>query len=390
MYQILQALAIGLLIQPSLAVPAGSPGAAKLKVVKTTTTSYGEVIDWVVRESQGDIASPPPLPAFNGGNVNAVTFEQLTASPKFQGPAGTVPIVRQGYKFPQKQPNPLLMNGTARGNLEARDTVQGKHWYANSGQYINNHGGGADFNIYNPYVQTNHDFSLIQTAVARENVPHPQYGSIGQTVEAGWMHYYDVAHGSSDAFLFTFYNTDGYHNQADNKGGYNTDVKGWVQVDKEVHPGYHFKPVSSVGGKQYDIRIQYYLYQGNWWLFVVNKFIGYYPASLFSQGIDPAKSLSSYSDIILFYGEVTNSGTALTTTDMGSGHFPEDGPGKVAYMRNIHFIDTADKYNNYNTRAVDQSDRNRYRISTFFNSGKKDWESYVYLGGPGAGGVIGG
>ena len=75
---------------------------------------------------------------------------------------------------------------------------------------------------------------------------------------------------------------------------------------------------------------------------------------------------------------------------MGSGQFPEAGFGHAAYMHNIVYTDTNNNPQNYDGGAqIQESDRSRYRIIPSFNSGTS-WGSFAYLGGPGAGGVIGG
>ncbi|RWA07279.1 hypothetical protein EKO27_g7836, partial [Xylaria grammica] len=143
------------------------------------------------------------------------------------------------------------------------------------------------------------------------------------------------------------------------------------------------------GGDQYELEIGYYLTEGNWWLWCLDRYIGYYPASLFSQGVNAADTLADHSDIIDFYGEIYNSETALTTTDMGSGEWPATGYGKSAYIHNILYINTDGNYVDYNGQnQLVVSDTGRYNILPTWSSGT-NWGSYFYLGGPGAGGAIG-
>src|SRR5580658_6963963 len=73
-----------------------------LKIVKTTTTPSGQILDWIPVESQvadGKIASPPPansMPARADDKlkpVKAAGFE-LDDPAVERGPTGTVPLVR--------------------------------------------------------------------------------------------------------------------------------------------------------------------------------------------------------------------------------------------------------------------------------------------------------
>ncbi|KAJ8120882.1 hypothetical protein ONZ43_g2525 [Nemania bipapillata] len=78
----------------------------------------------------------------------------------------------------------------------------------------------------------------------------------------------------------------------------------------------------------------------------------------------------------------------MTTTDMGSGEFPNAGFGKSAYIHNIQYINSDNNYQDYNGQnQLVVSDTARYNLITSWSSGTS-WGSYFYLGGPGAGGQI--
>ncbi|KAI0393481.1 hypothetical protein F5Y17DRAFT_306164 [Xylariaceae sp. FL0594] len=390
-FSFFKAAALAAVLSTTSAAPLN--GRSDGDVVATTTTSEGQIIDWIKPESQvgdGKIATPPPAPfskrSYNSKqpSIHAI----LGNDPGKQGPNGTVPRVRASKAA---KPNKRLPSKDDHNKLlktaSAQDGYSGQHWYASSGQNVNNHGGKATFSLFKAFVQSDGDFSLLQTAVIRNNAAQAGSSAKSQTVEAGWINF----PGQIQApHLFTYFTTDGYNSNADNKGGWNTEVKGWVQVDSSITPGIAFAPLSTDGGDQYELEIGYYLSGGNWWLWCLDRFVGYYPASLFSQGVNAADTLADHSDIIDFYGEIYNSETSLTTTDMGSGEFPQAGFGKSAYLHNIYYIDQGSNnyvdYNGDNQLVV--SDTSRYNLIKSWNSGTS-WGSYFYLGGPGAGGRIG-
>lgn len=160
-------------------------------------------------------------------------------------------------------------------------------------------------------------------------------------------------------------------------------------MDSQIYPGVTFTPLSTIGGAQYDLKIQWLLYQGNWWLFVLDRWIGYYPASLFGANTDASNSLQQGADAINYYGEIYDSHQNPTSTDMGSGSFPDQGYGKSAYIRNMVYTDTSGADKKYDgSRGIVVSDTNRYQLSADWQ-GTSSWGSYMYLGGPGAGGKIG-
>jgi hypothetical protein len=250
--------------------------------------------------------------------------------------------------------------------------------------------------MYNPFVETNGDFSLIQIAVVNNNGAydpnHPRSDN-RQTVEAGWIRY-PAKFGDNLPHLFTFFTTVGYEQYGDYIQSWNQDLRGWVQFDNTIHPGSTFPTISVENGIQYDLWITYQLYQGNWWLWVKDRWIGYYPASMFSAGHVAQNTLADHADQVYFYGEIfdSNEVPGITATDMGSGEFPETRWPHSAYISRIRYQTqtTSNASLDYDgSGGIYQDDLARYRIEPHFKSGS-NWGSYIWLGGPGAGGVVGG
>ncbi|CEJ92503.1 hypothetical protein VHEMI08154 [[Torrubiella] hemipterigena] len=318
-------------------------------IVKTTTNSQGQVIDWIRREDQGPIATPPPTSVPGDSLANLKSVQELVAQPRYQGLPGTVPVLRNAnFKHPKKQLPP--------------------HMAGNQTEHAKRDG--------NPHCCTD--------------------GYSGtQTVEAGWMHYGDIADTydqskDQQSFLFTFFTTNGYRSMADYICGYLSYVKGWVQYDSEVHPGYFFSPVSTIGGTQKELTIGYTLHENNWWCSVGGKFIGYYPSSLFNKNsANPSNTLAAGANQISFYGEVTNEMSTYTTSDMGSGNYSDQVYGKAAYIKNIQYYSTNDQAVNFDTYSVQVDTQRGYQVQSYFNSGNAGWNSYMFLGGPGGDGKVG-
>jgi hypothetical protein len=267
--------------------------------------------------------------------------------------------------------------------LHARQN-QNKHWYVGTSEAVDNRGGSGSMSMFRPYVQSSGDFSLIQMALV-----HPSAGPNmpSQSIEAGWINFPDQV---SNPHLFTYFTTNDYREDGDCKGGWNTDYKGWVQVDSYVYPGMELWPLSVVGGEQHELQIRYTLHNGGWWLAVNHRWIGYYPAKMFTpKGGDPSATLEYKAREIYWYGEVYQAEAALTTTDMGSGHFAQEGYGRAAYVHNLVYIDTWGYDRMYDgSQGVIVSDPNRYSIDMHWRS-SRFWGTSFYLGGPGAGGQIG-
>lgn len=386
-WEMVKAAALAALVQSTSAAPAGDNKKPGLNIIKTTTQD-GLTVDWVTRESQGKTYSPPSNPP-SGAKQNVVSAQQMKVRPELQGPEGAVPIARVNKDVPMKQlpPRPSEDNSN-NTEIYARDGVAGTHWYAASWQGSRNHGGRAFISTHEPFLERDQDFSLLQIAVVHDGADQPNGAAKKtQTVEAGWTHY-PVLH-KGGPILFTFFTTNGYEGQSDNVGGYNTAVKGWFQQDKDIHPGMPLSHFSVDGGQQQELEIMYQLHDNCWWLYTMGRYIGCYPTSLFHpNGVNPKNTLATESTTLSLYGEVVNSGSAVTKTDMGSGHPAKDGWQHAAYMREMKWIDENDQLHDWDG-AANAANPDRYSILAKFKSGMKDWDSHMFLGGPGAGGQIG-
>jgi Neprosin len=370
----------------------------QLQIVKTTTTPRGQTIDWIPIESQhprGEIASPPPTPDSTGQKMSHRERPELLAKGELEyvdverGPKGTVPLLRKklqalGYtkslkKYLSKSQGHRIMS--LRGMGLPAPEEDGNHRYAASGQSILCFGGEGQLSCFDPYVETSDDFSLIQIGLSNRDL------GFLQTVEAGWQESQDIM-GDWVPHLFTYYTTNGYTNDDDNQGGYNTDVDGWVQYDDLIFPGTTFTPYSTRGGDQYKMTIKYQLYQGNWWLACQGRWAGYYPASLFMGNQSVFSTLGDHADNIQFFGEIFDSDDVpgRTSSDMGSGYFAEAGWTRAAYMHNLLVqTDRGGSMGNYDgSSGILTTDPDMYDIDAHFNS-ESTWGSYVFLGGPGAG-----
>ncbi|KAG6520750.1 hypothetical protein ZIOFF_017810 [Zingiber officinale] len=188
--------------------------------------------------------------------------------------------------------------------------------YAEGEKY---YGAKATINVWQPKVQEFNEFSLSQLWILG--------GSFGEdlnSIEVGWQVSPDL-YGDNYTRLFTYW----------------TDPK-----------------------------------EGHWWMqFGRDYVLGYWPSFLFSYLADSAS-------MIQWGGEAVNSEPdgVHTSTEMGSGHFAEEGYSKASYFRNIQIVDGSN-----NLRAptrigsfTEQSDC--YNVQ---NGNNGEWGQYFYYGGPG-------
>src|SRR5262249_16993613 len=88
----------------------------------------------------------------------------------------------------------------------------------------------------------------------------------------------------------------------------------------------------------YEIRLQYLLYQGNWWLRVGDNWAGYYPSSIYKGG-----QLSRYSNLLEFGGESVPGyfeGVNVWPSE-GSTLFSSSGWSYASYQPLIFYVNTS-------------------------------------------------
>ncbi|XP_076940250.1 protein neprosin-like [Bidens hawaiensis] len=230
------------------------------------------------------------------------------------------------------------------------------------------YGAKATMNVWDPQIQQSNEFSLSQIWLLG--------GSFSEdlnSIEAGWQVSPDL-YGDTNTRFFTYWTSDAY--QA--TGCYNLLCSGFIQINNEIALGASISPISKYHGSQYDISILIWKdpEQGNWWMqFGKGNVLGYWPASLFSYLTDSAS-------MIQWGGEVVNSASEgqHTTTQMGSGHFPEEGFGKSSYFRNVQIVDGSNSLRAPKDIDTFTEQSNCYDVQTGKNDG---WGSYIYYGGPG-------
>lgn len=266
------------------------------------------------------------------------------------------------HEFFEKGPNG---SGHAPEPAKFDPPATEQHKYAFAYQYVNNIGDNVAINLWRPYVYTDigEIFSLAQSwTLGVSSAPV-------QSAEVGWQNY-PARTGTENSVLFIYWTADGYQKT----GCYDLSCGAFVQVSNAVTIGGSFYPTSySVSdGGQSEIQVQFYLYQGNWWLKVDGTWIGYYPGSLYGRG-----QLASYSNLLEFGSESV--GTTVWPGE-GSGLFAESGWSYAAYQRLIYYVDPSNTSYWSSLTPVKPSPSCYSITQPGFDSNSG---IYFYFGGPG-------
>ncbi|KAK1266949.1 hypothetical protein QJS04_geneDACA014642 [Acorus gramineus] len=282
-------------------------------------------------------------------------------------------VKRYGKKKHRSIPKP----NSANPDLVNESGHQHAIAYVEGGKY---YGAKATINVWDPKIQQPSEFSLSQLWILG--------GSFGEdlnSIEAGWQVSPDL-YGDNNTRLFTYWTVSSHSQflttvQSDAyqaTGCYNLLCSGFIQINSEVAMGASIFPISGYHGSQYDISILVWKdpKEGNWWMQFGNDYVlGYWPSFLFSYLADSAS-------MIEWGGEVVNTEPdgQHTSTQMGSGHFPEEGFGKASYFRNIQVVDESNNLRSPKGIGTFTEQSNCYDVQTGYNG---DWGNYFYYGGPG-------
>ncbi|GAV58307.1 DUF239 domain-containing protein/DUF4409 domain-containing protein [Cephalotus follicularis] len=348
--------------------------------MKTIQSADGDLIDCVLSNLQPAFdhpelkgqkpLDPPERPKWHYYNVNDTMTEsfQLWTNSSESCPQGTVPIRRTTQEDVLRASTVQKFGRKLRRNVR-RDSSGNGHEHAvvfvNGDQY---YGAKATLNVWAPRVTNEYEFSLSQIWVISGS-----FGNDLNTIEAGWQVSPEL-YGDNYPRFFTYWTTDAY--QA--TGCYNLLCSGFVQTNNKIAIGAAISPRSSYNGRQFDIGLMVWKdpKHGHWWLeFGSGLLVGYWPDFLFSH-------LRSHASMVQFGGEIVNSRSSgyHTSTQMGSGHFAEEGFQKASYFRNLQVVDWDNNLLPLTSLHLLADHPNCYDIRQGKNN---DWGTYFYYGGPG-------
>ncbi|CAN6860502.1 unnamed protein product [Brassica oleracea] len=348
--------------------------------IKTIHSPDGDVIECVPSHLQPAFDHPqlrgqkpldlPEMPSIAIANetTNEENFNQLWSQSGECCPIGSIPMrrttktdvlrARSVRRFGRRLKKPIRRDSSGGGHEHAVVFVNGEQYY----------GAKASINVWAPRVTDAYEFSLSQIWLISGSFGHDL-----NTIEAGWQVSPEL-YGDNYPRFFTYWTTDAY--QA--TGCYNLLCSGFVQTNNKIAIGAAISPRSSYNGRQFDLGLMIWKdpKHGHWWLQLGNGLLlGYWPVFLFSH-------LRSHASMVQFGGEVVNSRSSggHTGTQMGSGHFADEGFEKAAYFRNLQVVDWDNNLLPLSNLHVLADHPACYNI----RQGKNNvWGTYFYYGGPG-------
>ncbi|KAM6598795.1 hypothetical protein CsatA_018404 [Cannabis sativa] len=169
--------------------------------------------------------------------------------------------------------------------------------------------------------------------------------------------------------------SDGYRST----GCKNFDCPGFVQVSRMAAIGSVLEPISNYDGKQIfiNVTIEQHKESGEWWLTFQNEAIGYWPNSIFTRLGNGANSLC-------WGGEIVNDepNGHHSETQMGSGHFPDEGYTKSSCFTNVMYKDDSQTFKDADNLTTYVTKPLCYDIKVV-NDNTAGQGTHFFYGGPG-------
>jgi hypothetical protein len=170
------------------------------------------------------------------------------------------------------------------------------YYYGSAGDMRKARGGGTTMRIakpaYNGSGGPGHSLDEIAVQGGTSN---------GNIVELGW-NVSTAQYGNANPHLFVFH-WIGWAPTC-------YDTCGWHQYSSTYAPG---KDLGALVG--HDVYVGWVYYQGNWWSWFDNQWLGYFPGSEWPAGY-------TSSSVIQWFGEVSTLNGTPPHTDMGTGTLP--------------------------------------------------------------------
>lgn len=348
------------------------------RIVETTQTYIGDIIDWLDPASvPGSDAEPPPRPSpeeLQPAPGASLALSEFDMYPELRGPHGTIPMLRPSFaRYVQgdaaaKSIDDFIINHHVPGMPAGQ-----RRLYAGLGKVVANTTAMSFTNAFGGTIETG-TFTLLEMSILNSGPsPSTTHEQVGIAVSRDKVNF-----GHADSLVRIQVEFIAMGDQVGNyKGGWDGLVEGFVPAaGRPYPPGTVFTP-STIGGTQYEHQLKIQISGGNWWVAHNGNWLGYYPGWLFDL-------INTSAAEAHWYGEVYDSTpTNWTWTDMGSGLFASTGYGNASYFRNPYYITPLGS--SYWADGAGNALPNANACYTKSNllSGASPWDRYFYLGGPG-------
>lgn len=119
-------------------------------------------------------------------------------------------------------------------------------------------------------------------------------------------------------------------------------------------------------------------FREDWWLQINGELVGYWSSSLFGY-------LSFWANTTLYGGQIYNSkpGGYHSLTQMGSGHFADEGYGRSCLISHIQYANGDRTFKRLRHATIVEDRPECYSITYFGEDYMNKYGQFLYSGGPG-------
>ncbi|XP_031504414.1 uncharacterized protein LOC116267011 [Nymphaea colorata] len=296
-------------------------------------------------------------------------------------PPGTVPFLKATKAGPLNfsaiddlvRSRAKFFSGSRTVPLDLKDLAKEREYAvvkATNGKY---NGAEGTLNVWAPVVEIRSEISVMQIWVVGVS------GGNVMTLEAGWM-VNPIVFGDFASRFFFFTTNSSYKTTLYGENKKRPVEKNNLQFVRQSNymPFGKALTTSNYGGRQHAIKISIKTNEHeDWDLSIDGNLIGFWP----KENYDGRFSLAIQVD---WGGEIVNKRSTgkHTITQMGSGHFPQEGIGKAAYISNMALFDeNMEVYNPTDKLQKFSTVPNCYDVIIWPPDNERG--CYVTLGGPG-------
>ncbi|CAK9310952.1 unnamed protein product [Citrullus colocynthis] len=249
-------------------------------------------------------------------------------------PPGSVPIRRTTREdlIAARSFKPLWSD-QATDNLRPSTTIDAAGYHLATLNYrAKVYGAKSQINVWNPIPSVDQYSSARCGCLKALEINRTPYKLVGEYATVQPKVFQNVTR------LSTYWTADGYQNT----GCYDQLCRGFIQIDSRITPGMPIRPVSTYNGPQYGIPVSIHqryncplvgCEHGELVVQLGDKYIGYWPKGLL-PGLENGATTAAWGGEI--YSPTTEAGPA-----MGSGHFPEEGFSKSAFVNQIQVAESS-------------------------------------------------
>ncbi|KAG9459552.1 hypothetical protein H6P81_004060 [Aristolochia fimbriata] len=286
-------------------------------------------------------------------------------------PEGTVPIRRVQMQDLLRAPSlstfgkKLYAANSSFGSLAQSSNNIQYRWAKIDSKNGDLYGTHAHINLWTPYVKGKDKYSSAQVWLFSGLMIN------STSFKPDGLYVSEELFGNAEPRFYIYWTVDRYIST----GCYNTLCPGFVSVHPRIPLGRTFRQMSSPGGDQFFVRVKIVKERLDWWLYVNEEKIGFWPQRIFNHINEKAERASWGGEVFSVQG--------VEFPPMGSGAVAAEGFAQAAFVKSMQLVNGDGQYYEAPTDTKRVVDTRCYSLASDGVNEDPNWRRYFYFGGPG-------